>query len=467
MAKLDQEYAENPRGDYRFWTLDYAEYPDNSGNPASAEFKAPLLDYGSARDEEKRRYYDPTVLDREIDRLWRKAWVIVGHVNDIPRPNNFLKAEIGRDSILLIRQADGAIRAMHNVCQHRGTILVTQDYGSTKILACPFHGWQWNNDGSLRKIMKPETYRKSALCYDLDLPEVKVAVWKGWLFVNMDPACASLEEFIPQEFRDVHEAYEFDRMVRVVDVQQDWHVNWKTAMEAFLEAYHLEALHPQMNPFFDAYENQIDLYENGFARTIHANLRPNPTSADFRPEGLPEECKVFLREAGVTDDEMPADIDGVRPAILKAKRNNQDSLGIDYSRFSDGQVIDNWNDSIFPSCTFSFVPEGVLVQRWMPHATNPRITHYHYQVYILPGIKEVPSYMGVPPEADRTGTKILQRTYADTGDLDILGPVLAQDAMFIPRVQRGIETIGFRGAILSDLEIRIRQFYDVYDRMMA
>ncbi len=464
MKDPKREYADNPAGKYRFWTLDYEEYPSKPQVAGNAERKAPVMEFGTARDEDKNRYSDAAVLRREIEQIWRKAWVIVGHVNDIPRPNNFMKADIGPDSVLLVRQEDGSIRGMHNVCQHRGTILVTQDFGSTKKFVCPFHGWAWNNDGALAKIMKPETYQKSALCYDLDLPEVRVAEWKGWLFVNLDIDAAPLEDFIPQEFREVNEAYDFAKMVRVVDVRQDWHINWKTAMEAFVEAYHLEALHPQMNPFFDAYDAQIDLYDNGFARTIHANLRPTPTQPSYRPEGLPDECKVFLGEAGVED--MPADIDGVRPALIVAKRRNQDRIGMDYSGFSDEQLVDNWNSSIFPSCTFSYVPEGVLVQRWWPHPHDPRITRYYYQVYVMPGIQEVPSYMGVPPEADRSGSKVLARTYADNGDLGILGPVLAQDAMFIPRVQQGVESLGFKGSVFSDQEIRIRQFYDAYYRMM-
>lgn len=466
MKKQEREYADNPAGIYRFWTLSYASYPQKEGEPGNVERKAPVREFGTHRDEEKRRYFDPAILDQEIDRVWRKSWVLAGHVNDIPRPNTFMKVDIGRDSVLIVRKEDGSLKAMHNVCQHRGTILVTQDFGSAKGFVCPFHGWAWNNDGSLKKVMKPETFQKSALCYDLDLPEVKVAEWKGWLFLNLDPDASPLEAFIPKEWRDLHEAYDFEKLVRVVDVTQDWPVNWKTAMEAFVEGYHLETLHAQMNPFFNAYDVQIDLFDNGFARQIYPNMEPTPTSASYRQTELPIECKVFLGEAGYTDDEMPADIDEVRQALVEGKRRNQDKIGMDYARFSDEQLVDAWNDGVFPSCTLSIHPEGVLVQRWWPDARDPRNCHYYYQVYVYPGIKQVPSYMGVPPGTDTQPQKVLKRTYAETGNLEILGKVLAQDAMFIPRVQRGIETLGFKGAVLSDQEIRIRQFYEVYDRMM-
>lgn len=467
MDKKIDEYIENKMGDYSPWTLDYEAYPEKAGLAGNVERKAPIREFGTARDEDRRRYYDPEVLDREIDRVWRKAWVVAGHVNDIPKPNNFMKVDIGRDSVLIVRNEDGSLRAMHNVCQHRGTILVTQDYGSAKTFVCPFHGWAWNNDGSLKKVMKPETFRKSALCYDLDLPEVKVDQWKGWLFINLDPQAGALEDYIPQEWRDLHEAYDFEKLVRVVDVAQDWPVNWKTAMEAFLEGYHLEVLHSQMNPYFNAYDVQIDLFDNGFARQIYPNMEPTPTKASYRPEILPIECKVFLGEAGFAEEEMPKDIDGVRAALVEGKRRNQDRIGMDYSRFSDEQLVDAWNCGVFPGCTLSIHPEGVLVQRWWPDAHDTRKCHYYYQVYVYPGIRQVPSYMGVPPGADTSGDKVIRRTYAETGDLKILGEVLSQDAMFIPRVQQGIETLGFRGAVLSDQEIRIRQFYNVYDRMMG
>jgi phenylpropionate dioxygenase-like ring-hydroxylating dioxygenase large terminal subunit len=466
MKNPDRDYADNPDGDYRFWRLDYASYPEKGDQPGNYERKAPVLDFGTARDEDRARYYEPRVLDREIDRIWRKSWVLAGHLNDIPKPNNFMKVDLGRDSILVVRNEDGTVRAMHNVCQHRGTILVTHDFGSTKRFVCPFHGWQWNNDGSLRLVKKPETYQKSSLCYDLDLPAVRVEQWKGWIFINLDQDAGPLDSFLPKAWRDVHDAYDFERMVRVVDVTQEWHVNWKTAMEAFLEGHHLEVLHPQMNSYFNAYDTQIDLYDNGFARVIFPNMQPCPTKASYRQDELPMECRVFLGEAGFTDEQMPTRIEDVRPALIEGKRRNQKRIGMDYSRFSDEQLVDAWNSSVFPSCTWSIHPEGILVQRWWPHPHDPRKCQYYYQGYVCPGIKEVPSYMGVPAGTDTSGETVLRRTYAENGNLEILGEVLAQDATFIPRVQRGIESLGFRGQVLSDQEVRIRQFYTVYYRLM-
>lgn len=466
MKDPKREYSDNPDGKYRFWTLDYEAYPEKGKGPDNAERKAPVMEFGNARDEDKARYYDAAVLDREIDLVWRKAWIHAGHANDIPKPNNFMKVDVGRDSILVVRQPDGSIKAMHNVCQHRGTVLVTQDFGSTKRFVCPFHGWAWTNDGALDLVKKQETYQKSALCYELDLPEVQVAVWRGWIYLNLDPSAPPFEECVPQEYRDVHAAYEFEKFVRVVDVVQEWPANWKTAMEAFLEGYHLEVLHPQMNSFFNAYDIQIDMYEGGFARVIYPNMEPTPTSPSYRQDDLPVECRIFLGEAGYSDAEMPPTIDGARQALIAGKRRTQDQIGMDYAGFSDEQLVDHWNNSVFPACTWSLVPEGVLVQRWWPHPQDPRRCIYYYQVYVMPGIEKVPSYMGVPPGTDTSGEKVLKRTSAETGDLEILGEVLAQDAMFIPRVQKGVETIGFRGSVLSDQEIRIRQFYDIYYRMM-
>lgn len=478
MNKDSRDFAGGATTDYEPWHPELERYPlAKMPKLAPVEQKTrealyrqskkqPPRDYGFARDRDIAKYYSAEAMQREWKGLWTKTWLLVGNANDVPTPNSFMKVDIGKESILIVRGEDGSLRAMYNVCQHRGTRLVTQDFGRSKKFICPFHHWEFGNDGSCLKVAKAETFRKETLANDFSLPRVKVDTWNGLVFINLNPDAEPLLEFLPAEFRDMLEAYDLARWIRVVDVEQEWPVNWKTALESFIEGYHVEAIHPQMNPYFDSYYVQQDLYDNGFARSIFPFMSPMPTHPSYNKAGLSDEHKVFMRDAGLTESEFPERSVDVRAAIVEAKRRNQDRLGMDYARFTDEQLVDDWNIGVFPSATFNIHPEGMLFQRWWPHAHDPRKMVYYYQVYAMPGVKEMPTYMGVPKDADTSGTKVLPRTHSATGDLEVLGSVLSQDATFLPRLQAGLESDGFRGSVFSEQELRIRQFHAEYHKRL-
>lgn len=457
---MDDPYFDNPDADYAPWRMDHVNYPDGKGKLYDQLRKAPLRDYGTARQPLPEMYYSPEFMALEWEKLWKTTWLIVGHMNDIPRENAFMKVDLGKESFLIVRGKRDELRGFYNVCQHRGTRLVTQDFGTSKKFVCPFHMWEFASSGELLHIPKKETFRKSALCHNLDLPPIRVESWRGWVFINLDQDAPPLEQWIPEDFRAIFDAYGMEKMVRVVDKTQEWDVNWKAGIEAFIEGYHVEAVHPQLNPYFDSYYNQHDLYDNGFARSIFPFMVPMPTRKSYARKELSDEAKLFMREAGLSEDEFPETDAEARDAVLKGKRRNQDRIGMDYSKFTDEQLVDDWNCSIFPACSWNLHPEGVLVQRWWPHPTDPSRMIYYYQVYAMPGIKEMPTYMGVPEGADTSGKKVLPRTYCEKGDLEPLGSVLSQDAMFLPRLQQGIESEGFKGAVYSEQEIRLRQLED-------
>lgn len=457
---MDDEFFDNPKAGYTPWRMDYVNYPDGKGDLYQQVKKAPVRDYGTGRQTLTEMYHSREFADLEWERMWKKTWLIVGHINDVPRENSFMKVDLGKESFLIVRGKGDELRGMYNVCQHRGTRLVTQDFGSAKKFVCPFHMWEFSNSGKLTHVAKKETFRRSALCHDLDLPKIRVETWRGWIFMNMDRDAEPLLDWIPQDFRDLFEAYDMEKMVRVVDKTQEWDINWKAAIEAFIEGYHVEAVHSQMNPYFDSYHNQHDLFDNGFARSIFPFMVPMPTKKAYARTALSEEAKLFMREALVSEDEFPESDAEARQKVLDGKRRNQKKIGMDYSRFTDEQLIDDWNCGLFPACSWNLHPEGVLVQRWWPHPKDPSKMIYYYQVYAMPGIKEMPTYMGVPPGADTSGKKVLPRFYIEKGDLEPLGSVLSQDAIFLPRLQQGIESDGFKGAVYSEQEIRLRQMQD-------
>ena len=417
-------------------------------------------DLGTARQTRKDIYFSREVMEQEWTKLWSKVWLHVGHLSDIPKPNNFMKVDRGHESVLIVRGDGDNIRGMYNVCQHRGARLVMQDYGSTKKFVCPFHNWEYSNTGDLLKIQDQESFREEAICHNLDLPTVRTSVWRGWIFICLDDEVAPLEEFLGPEFIACTKAYDFEKALRIRDVQQEWPANWKTAHEAFVEGYHVQATHPQLYSAVDAYHAQTDLYDNGHALSVYQFMSPSPQYLNKLPNELAEEHKIFLREAGIPEDQWPGHWSEVPAAIIAAKLKKTNYV-IDYSKFTEGQLVDDWGVGIFPTTETFLHPEGFFIQQWLPHPTEPEKCIYQVQVYAIPGIGELPSFMAIE-DADLSGKKVLPRTYADPSDIDVSGPVVKQDRVLVPRVQSGLHSKGYKGGIYSDQEIRIRHFFAEY-----
>jgi len=424
--------------------------------------KLPVRDLGTERHTNKAVYFSRDAMDLEWEKLWSKVWLIAGHLSDIPKPNSFMKVDRGQESILIVRGEGESVRGMYNVCQHRGARLVLQDFGSTRKFVCPFHKWEFSNTGELLKVQDRESFRAEALCHDLDLPSVRCAVWRGWVFFTLDDDAEPLETFLGPELIERTKAYDFEKALRIRDVVQEWPANWKTAHEAFVEGYHVQATHPQLYSAVDAYHAQTDLFDNGHALSIYQFMSPSPQYMDKMDGNLAEEHKIFLREAKIPEAEWPTHWSDVPKAIIKSKLAHTDYV-IDYSKFSEGQLVDDWGVGIFPTTEMFLHPEGFFVQQWLPHPSDPEKCLYQVQVYAVPGIGELPSFMAIE-NADLSGKMVLPRTYADADDIDVSGPVVKQDRILVPRVQQGIHSKGYKGGIYSEQEVRIRHFFSEYYR---
>ena len=424
-----------------------------------------VRDLGTARHYDKEVYISRELAEQEWEKLFAKTWHFVGHLSDIPKENRFMKVEIGHESIIVTRGKGDQLSAFYNVCQHRGATLVEADFGSSKKLVCPFHRWEFSMKGDLKRVTDRETFREKALCHDLNIPKVKVDSWRGWIFINMDLDAMPLAEWIGPELDETVRAYDFEKAVRVRHVVQEWPVNWKLAQQAFNEGYHVQATHPQFWPAVNAYHVQHEMFDNGHGLSIYNFMMPTPHLKDV-PTDLAEEHKIFLREAGLTEKNFPKTYAEVPTAIIKAKQARK-NYAIDYSKFSEGQLVDDWGVGFFPSTETFLHPEGWFIQHWRPHPSgDPLKCIYSAQVYAVPGIGELPSFTGVQGTPDMSGKTILPIEYLDFDDIEGLGPVISQDREVTPRTGRGVRSRGFKGAVYSDQEIRIRYWFDEYYKWM-
>eukprot|EP00456_Euglypha_rotunda_P012148 TRINITY_DN13398_c0_g1_i4.p1 TRINITY_DN13398_c0_g1~~TRINITY_DN13398_c0_g1_i4.p1 ORF type:complete len:435 (-),score=72.91 TRINITY_DN13398_c0_g1_i4:14-1318(-) len=384
------------------------------------------------------RYYSAEFMQREWDCMWTKTWTCAGRVSDLKGADHWFRYELGRESFIITRVASGEVKAFYNVCRHRGNRLVQQDFGRQRLFTCPFHGWQWQTTGKLEQITDRSCFNDKALCATLDLIPVRCEIWDGFVFINMDEKAAPLSDFLA-ELPEVMRSYEMEKMHVVKDVVIEFDANWKVVSEAFLESYHLQVTHPQAKPFVDDVNYQIDIFHNGHARLHTAVAIPSPRMPDRN--ALDPVLGYMLMEAGIDAANFQGRAMEARAAILDAKRKSDNPYGVDYSGFTDTQVTDDWNYSIFPNMTFNTHPEGVLVMRFLPHATDPEKSYYHVWVIsrkLKEGVRP-PAYMGVEPDVDVSGSTRPARRYNSKQNPE-LGQVLEQDVGNIEGVQKGLRS---------------------------
>jgi phenylpropionate dioxygenase-like ring-hydroxylating dioxygenase large terminal subunit len=194
------------------------------------------------------RYFDPEFYALEREKLWPRVWQMACRLEEIPKPGDFVVYEIFDQSVIVTRVDANTVKAYHNACRHRGVQLV-QDRGSApEGFTCPFHGWQWKTDGKCKFVYSPTLFEKDQLKgQDLALRECRLETWGGCAFINFDDKAPSLRESI-EPFATMHDAWHVESLRTEWWLAARLPVNWKLAMEAFMEGYHVMATHPQLLP---------------------------------------------------------------------------------------------------------------------------------------------------------------------------------------------------------------------------
>ncbi|MEI7999883.1 MAG: aromatic ring-hydroxylating dioxygenase subunit alpha [Actinomycetes bacterium] len=192
------------------------------------------------------RYFDPGFAALEADRLWSRTWQMACRLEEIPAPGDFTTYEILDQSVLVVHQDDGQVRAFENVCRHRGVRLASGAGTCTKALVCPFHGWRYGPDGTNAGIPQRRSFAEHNLDpAELDLTPVRCETWGASAWINLDPAAPPLRECI-EPFATSLDAW------KIESLRTEWWyaarlpVNWKLAVEAFVEMYHVVQSHPQL-----------------------------------------------------------------------------------------------------------------------------------------------------------------------------------------------------------------------------
>ncbi len=453
--KFDERRYDHEKG----WRIN----PDaDAGAP---ERKFPYVDNGTGFIDPS-RYYDPAFAQAEWDRLWTRTWLIAGRASDVSTKGDYFTFDVGTQSILVVRDGDGPedINAYYNVCHHRGNRLVMSEFGHAENFTCMFHSWAWNIDGSLRNIQDRETFRDEVVCDEPGLAPVHSGLWGGFVFINMaEQPSQSLTDFLgplPDQLAPFH----FEDMVIVKDTQTWWPANWKTALDAFLESYHVHSVHPEILGFYDDYYQQWDLFENGMSRMLMEFGTVSPREDD--QQSVNDGLKMMLEDAGMDPEGFKGTAAEVRKAIQDFKVKAYGKDGKWFDGLVENQATDDWAYFIFPNVTLNIHPEGFLFQRFRPDPRDPEGFVYDVQVMLHP-VEDAkpPVYMGVEDGTDCSGRTRPERNHIKRGEPG-LGFVLEQDSQLVPIVQQGLHSKGFKGMRFSEQEQRLRHFHAELDRYL-
>ncbi len=389
----------------------------------------------------------------ERDRLWRKAWLQAGRMEDVTEVGDFLTFDILDDSVIIVRETANTLRAFHNVCPHRGRKLVDVPAGQRNVrgnrkssFICGFHGWTFNLAGQCTYIQHQDDWQGALTPERTQLGAVKIDTWGGWIWINLDPASGPLKEYL-EPVPPMLDPFQLSNMRPRWRKWIVFDCNWKVALEAFSETYHVSTTHPEFNQFgqFRGWARNHGRHTNigyeapkgqeedagklrlgtGDARLstaemqefTWANANTNTTQTlvdaakrlkDELPEGTPaaEVSKHWLASARKADEER-----GVYWPVVDPIHTAQSGTA--------------WQ--VFPNFQIGHAVNNMLCYAARPYGYDPDKCYFEAAVYEL-----FPE--GEAPATDWEYTKA-----------EDWPPVLQQDFTNMRAVQQGMKSAGFRG----------------------
>ena len=215
-----------------------------------------------------RLYIDPVYLELERERVFAHTWQLVGRVEQVPETGSFFTAQIGNDSIVVLRDGD-TLRGFYNICLHRAGP-VAHGCGKRQTLQCKYHGWTYTLQGELLRAPEMEGVERFTPD-DMRLRSVAVATWGPLVFVNLDGAAPALDEMLGDIPARVA-AFECESMRYVMRKEYELACNWKVYVDNYLEGYHIPVVHPTLHKEIDYDSYRVE--PQRYSSIQHAPLRP-------------------------------------------------------------------------------------------------------------------------------------------------------------------------------------------------
>ena len=426
------------------------------------------------------RYISTEYMTQEREKLWAKTWLVAGVVQDVQEPGDFFVFDLEPESIIISRAEDGNINAFFNVCQHRGARLLLDSHGAMKKYTCPYHGWVYNNDGSLCEVPEEKSFSRGIPKKTLSLQPLRVDVWGGMVWVCMDERAPSLQQYLGP-IMEMIDPFRPEDMRLVEDQTCRLECNWKAVFDNFGELYHVEHIHPQHELIFDCPTSTAEYFEGGHTRVLIDGFTVN--SRLPIPEEVPSTQWAQMQTLGMEREHYKGRVLDVRRDIQLRKREMGPSLGYNYDRLNDDQLSDIVQYNIFPNAVLVLQPEEFWILRSRPHPSDPNKCYWDkFALRMLPDnqLKE-DAKVNFPALQNRANVSFnldqdsdgITRPEHDEFDQEaiIAGDktmtiTLDQDIHLIRDVQKGMHSRGFREAWLNDDEGRVQHYHGWIDKYM-
>jgi phenylpropionate dioxygenase-like ring-hydroxylating dioxygenase large terminal subunit len=413
----------------------------------------------SYRQIDYKRYYDQDYADQEVEHVWRKQWLYAAREEDFANVGDRIPLNIGPLSFIIIRHEKNGYKAFYNSCLHRGSMLCTE-HDNVATIKCPYHGWEWNLDGSLNRIPGhwdfPDVTKLNG-----HLREVKLDRWGGCIFINCDPDCGPLSEWLgilPEhakcvELENRYTAAHFKKLMRA---------NWKANLEAFQESYHLTTTHPEAVPFNTDQQAQYEIWrtpQGGLGRSITPGCVPSMFAEEDANMVTATYAFMEIMKSWHYPDAEIAELDpegDVRKQAADWHRKVFKEKNGRESEAPDTVLLDSLLYFVFPNFTV-WVTEAVpILYRFLPHETDPEMSYFEVRV-----LRPIPAGQEAPPPAP------CRHMGADDSMLDVaegfnfLAMVFSQDTGNMPLIQRGMHAAdpGRGHSTLGRYQEQIVQFW--------
>ena len=389
----------------------------------------------------------------EQSKLWRKVWLQAGRIEDIPEVGNYITFDILGDSVIIIRTGADTIKAHHNVCPHRGRRLIDTPAGARSArgkktnLVCGFHGWTFDKEGQCTFVNHQDDWQGALTPERTALGKVSVDTWGGWVWINLDPDCGPLSDYLGP----IPEMLDPFQLQNMRNRWRKWIVfncNWKVALEAFSETYHVQTTHPEFNAFGEfrgwarnyglhtniGYEAPKNMDENQAKLRIGSGDDPRLSTAEmqaFTWENANTNTTMTLVNAALRlKDELPEGTPGpqVLQHWLKSARADDEKRGVFWPVVDPAHTAKSgtaWQ--IFPNFQIGHSVNNMLCYSARPYGDNPDMCIFEAAVYEL------------YPDGGEPQT---EWEYTEPADWP---PVLQQDFNNMAAVQQGLKNVGFRG----------------------
>jgi len=414
------------------------------------------------------RFFRQEYHDLEMERIWRKVWQYACREEEIPEVGDYVLYEIGTESYIVVRTGAKEFKAFPNSCLHRGRQLCDHDGKRAEQFQCQFHGWAWDIHGKMTNMTCgwdfPGTREEVT-----QLPEAKTGTWGGFVFINPDPDCEPLADFLgelPEHFEGA--GHDYAKRWKQVHVTAYLDANWKIVAEAFLEAWHVTFTHPQMvRAPNSAHMRGMRWDDFGNFMRSTASL-PTDEYKAAGAWGLAAET-----DQQVVDQHFDWHMDDPNRVLLKPGETSGEFI----QRAQKGAVAAALGDAVedyhevhlYGGEMYNIFPNlhpwngfSRLCYRFRPYKNDPNRSIMDV-LLMSPWPEDKPMPPPAKPQILDFGQPIMEAI-----GLGHLARVFSQDLANIPFVQSGLKASKSGYVLLSSLnDAPVRHFHDLYDKWMG